>query len=129
MINPIGITNTSTFLQSLFLQYVHKAVITIVCLQSYLPVSLHDNILRHLYEGISTVVSSLLSLLTSLRSELLQSSLPTSLRNEFLQLSLLACQWNICLRRLYKDITMVTPIPPKPEIFPQGLQSKPEIFL
>ena len=71
MINPNGITNTSTFLQGLFLQYLHEAVITIVYLQSSLPVSLHEDILRHLYEGISTVVCLLLSLLTFLRSEFL----------------------------------------------------------
>ena len=72
MINPNGITNASTFLQGLFQQYLHKVVITIVCLPSSLPVSLHEDILRHLYEGISKVVYLLLSLLTSLRSEFLQ---------------------------------------------------------
>ena len=32
VIKPTGITSTSTFLQGLFLQYLHKAVITIMCL-------------------------------------------------------------------------------------------------
>ena len=69
MIKLNGITITNTFLQDLFIQYLHKAVILIVCLQRSLLVSLHNNILRHLYKDISTVVFLLSSLLTSLRSE------------------------------------------------------------
>ena len=62
MINSNGITNTCTFLQSLFLQHLHEAVMSIVCLQPYLLVSLHEDILRDLYKGFSTVVYLLLSL-------------------------------------------------------------------
>ena len=43
-----GTSTLSTFLQGLFLQYLHKAVITILCLQPSLPVSAHEDILRHL---------------------------------------------------------------------------------
>ena len=63
MIKLNGITSTSTFLQCLLLQYLNKVVNTIVSLQLSLLMSLPDNILRHLYEGISTVVSLLSSLL------------------------------------------------------------------
>ena len=120
MTKPTGITvSASTFLQGLFIQYLHKAVNTIVSLQP----SLHDNILRHLYKDISMIVSLLSSLLTSLWSEFLQFSLLTSLRSEFLQLSLLeslrseflqssllASLWNIFLRHLYEDISIDTSI-------------------
>ena len=142
MIKLNGITSTSTFLQSLLLQYLHKAIINIVCLKPSLLVYLHDNILRYFYKCIPTVVSLLSSLLVSLRSKLLQTSLLTSLRSKFLQSlistslrsdflrsSLLASQWSICLQRLYKDISTVTPIPSKPEIFVQGIHPKPEILL
>ena len=95
MIKPNGITNTSTFLQGLFLPYLHEAVITIVSLlQLSLPVSLYDNVLCYLYKVISTVVSLISSLLQPLRSKFLQLSLLTSRRSEFLQSSLL-----ISLRR------------------------------
>ena len=90
MTNSIGITNTSTFLQGLFLQYLHKAVITIVCLQPSLLVSLYENILRNLYQSISTVVRLLSSLFISPRSEFVQSSLLVSLRSEIIRSSLLA---------------------------------------
>ena len=89
MTKPTGITGTSTYLQGLFLQHLHKFINTIVCLQPSLPVSLHANIIRHLYKGISTVVSLLSSLLASLRSKFLQSSLLVSPRTEFLRSSLL----------------------------------------
>ena len=79
MIKPTGIISTSMFLQGSFIQYLHKAVHTIVSLQPSLSVSLHDNILCHFYKGICTVVSLLSSLLTALRSEFLWLSLPTSL--------------------------------------------------
>ena len=101
-----GLTNTSTFLQGLFLQYLHKVVITILCLcclykdistvvyllsllQVSLQVSLREDILHHLYKGISTIVHLLLSLLTSLKNEVLRPSLRTSLQSEFLQPPLL----------------------------------------
>ena len=89
MIKQTGITCTSTFLQGLFLQYIHKVVNTILFLQPPLPMLLHDNILRLLYRGISTVVTILSSLFASSRSEFLQTSLLTSLRSKFLQSSLL----------------------------------------
>ena len=76
-----GTTSTSTFLQCLFTQYLRKAVINILCLQPSLTVSVHDAILHHLYEGISTVVQLLSSLLAHLRSEILRSSLLTSLQS------------------------------------------------
>ena len=142
MIKLNGITNTSTFLQGLFLQYLLEVVITIVCLQLSLSVSLHDNILCHLYQGIYKVVSILSSLLSSLRSEFLRSSILTSVRNgflrsslllslrrEFLQSSLLTSLWNIFLRRLHKDIPTVTPIPSKSEMFVQGIHPKSETLL
>ena len=73
------------------------------------------------------------SLLVSLRSGILQSSLLASLRSGTLQLSLLTslpvCLWNIFLQCLYKDIHTVTFIPSKPEIFIQGIHSKPEILI
>ena len=110
MIKPNGITNTSTFIQGLFMQYLHKAVINTVYLQQYLSVSLHEDLPGHLYKDISTVVSLMSSLLATLRSELLQPSLRTSLRSEYLQSSLctslsseslqsslLASQWSKCL--------------------------------
>ena len=111
-------------------------------LQPYLLVSLQDNILSHLYRGISTVMSLQsflltyfsngflqLSLLTSLRSKFLQSSLHASLRSEFLRSSILISLWNIFLRRLYGDISTVTNITSNLKIFLQGIQSKLEIFL
>ena len=85
MIKLDGITSTRLFLQDFSLQYLHEAVIIIVCLQPSLPVSLQEGILWHLYKGISTVVYTLLSLLTSLRSEFLGSSLLVSLRSEILR--------------------------------------------
>ena len=150
-----GTTSTSTFLQGLFLQYLHKAVVTILYLQPSLPMSIHEDILRHLYKGIYMVVHLLLFLLASLRSKVLQSSLLLSLQSKFLQSSLrvslqsgflrsspleslqnkflwsilLVSLWNIFLRRLYKDISMIPPIPLKPEIYIQGIHSKLEIVL
>ena len=76
-------TSTGTFLQCMFTQYLHKAIITILCLQPSLTVSVHDAILHHLYEGISTVVHLLSSLLAPLRSEILRSSPLVSLRRKF----------------------------------------------
>ena len=80
-----GTTSTSTFLQCLFIQYLHKVVITILCLQPFLPMSVHEDTLRHLYKDIYTVIS----LLASLRSEIPRPSLLASLQSKFLRLSLL----------------------------------------
>ena len=111
--NHTGLTSTSTLIQGLFLQYLHKVVITILCLRPlyknistimyilslllvFLPVSLQKDILHHLYAGISTIVHLLLSVVsiyTSLRSEFLQSPLLVSLRSRILQLSLLTSLW------------------------------------
>lgn len=88
VIKLTGISSTSTFLQGLFLQYLHEVKNIIVTPQLPLLVSLHDDVLHHLYEGIYMVVSLLTSLLASLRSEFLQSSLLASLKSEFLRLSL-----------------------------------------
>ena len=119
-VSKTGLTSTSTCLQGLVLQYLHKAVITIfrlchlykiiiwviyilLLLQISLRVFLHEDILHHLYKGIYTTVHLVLSLLTPLRSEgirpslrvsvlseILQSSLFVSLRSGILQSSLLA---------------------------------------
>ena len=82
-------TNTSSFLQGLFLLYLHKTVITILCLQLSLTVSVHKDIRHHLYKGISTIVHLLSSLPESLRNGILQSSLLTSLQSKLLQSFLL----------------------------------------
>ena len=127
-------------LQGLSLQYLHKAIITVLCLlclyknisidlrlllllQISLQMSLREDILHHLYKGISTIMRLLLSLHISLRSEFLQPSLLVSLRSEIIQLSVLtslpskfvlSALWKLFLRRLYKDILTVTDIPSKP---------------
>ena len=46
-----GTTSTSTFLQCLFTQYLHEVVITILCLQPFLQMYVHEDALRHLYEA------------------------------------------------------------------------------
>ena len=51
-----GTTSTGTFLQGLFQQYLHEVVITILCLQPFLPMSVHEDTLRHLYKDIYTVM-------------------------------------------------------------------------
>ena len=79
-----GITNTSTPIQGLFLQYLHKVVITILCIQPSLPVSLLKNIIQNLYKGFSNVIYLLLSLLISLRDAFLHSFLLVSLRSEII---------------------------------------------
>ena len=147
-----GLTSTSTFLQGLFLQYLHKAVITILCrcrlyegistvvylllsLQISLQVSIHEDILHYLYESISKIVHLLLFLLTSLRCEviqtsllvslrsgILQSSLLTSLQSKFIFISLLVCLWKLFLRCLYKNISTITCIHSKPEILLQSIR-------
>ena len=85
VIKPTKITSTSTFLQGLFLQYLHEGENTTVTLQPSVPLSIHNDVLRYFYEGISMVESLLSSLLASLKNEYLRSSLVTYLRNEFLQ--------------------------------------------
>ena len=99
-----GLTSASKF-STRFLQYLHKAVVTILCvrhlykgiskivylllsLQMSLRVSLHEDILCHLYRGIFMTIHLLLSLLTSLRCKILQPSLCASLQSKFLQSSL-----------------------------------------
>ena len=87
-VSVTGLTSTSTFLQGLILQYLYETIVTILCLcdfykdistvvyllfslQSALEVSLQENILHSIYEGISTTVLLQLSLLTSLRCKVL----------------------------------------------------------
>ena len=105
------------------LRCLYQGVSTVVSLCPSLPMPLQGNILRHLCRGVSKVVS-------------LRSSIFASLRSEFLQSSLLKSLWNIFLRRLYGGISMVISIPSKPVIFLQHLcgcistifsiQAKPE---
>ena len=81
-----GLTSTGTYIQGLFLQYIHKTVIAILCLrhlykgiytvvyllwslQLSLRVSLQEYILRRIYETISTTVYLLLSLYISLQNK------------------------------------------------------------
>ena len=93
-----GTTSTSTFLQCLFIQYLHKVVITILCLQPFLLISVHEDTLHHLYKDIYTVIHLLSSLLTSLRSEIPRPSLLTSLRSKLLQVYLLVFLRNGIIR-------------------------------
>ena len=108
---------------------ISTVIYLLLSLQLSLRVSLQENILRRIYEGISATIHLLSSLLTSLRCKVIQPSLHASLRNKFLRSSVLASLWNIFLRHLYEDISTVTPIPSKPEMFVQGIHSKPEILL
>ena len=130
-----GATNTSASLHGLFLLCLYETVIDILCLHLSLAVYMHKDILYYLYEGISTVVYLLLSLLTSLRNGslrssllmflscvrvymrngILQSSLLLSLRNSFVHAFLITSICKIFLHRLYKDISTVTPKQVKPE--------------
>ena len=88
-VSTTGLIRTSTFVQGLFLQYLPKAIITILylhhlykgistvlclllSLQISQQVSLHEDIIRHLYKGIFTTVHLLLSLIKSLRYEVLR---------------------------------------------------------
>ena len=57
IIKPTGVTIISTFLQNLFLQHFLKGFTMVLSLQPPLSVSLHDDILHLLYQGVSTVVS------------------------------------------------------------------------
>ena len=96
----------------------------------YLSASLYEDILHHLYEGVSTIEHLLLSLfvtlqseflqpylLVSLRSGILQSSLLASLQSKFILTSPLVSLWEIFLRRLYKDTPTVTHIYPNMKYF------------
>ena len=144
-VSVTGLTSTGTSLQALFLQYLYKTVVTILCL-------------RDLYKGISTTIHLLLSLITSLRCKVLQLSLHASLQNKLLQSSLLMSLqdndlqsyllvslssgftqsslltslrskfvltsplvylWKIFLQHLYKDIPTITRIHSKSEMFLQ----------
>ena len=69
----------------------------------------------HLYEGISTIVHLLLSLLVSLRNGVQQSSLLVSLQSTSVLISPLMPIWNIILQRLYEDISTIIRIQVKPE--------------
>ena len=69
--------------------YLHKTVITILCLQLSLTVYVHEETPHLLYKGISTVVRLLSSLGASLRNGILQSSLLVSLQIKFPRPSLL----------------------------------------
>ena len=147
-----GLTSTSTPIQGLFLQCLHTTVIAILyprrlygntstiiyllsSLRVFLPVSLRDDILHHLYKGISATVHLLfflltslqseflrLSLLVSLRSGILQSSLLTSLQNKFIIASSLIFLRKIFLRRLYEDIPTAAHIYLKPEILLENIR-------
>ena len=57
IINSTEVKVIYTFLQNLFVQYLHKGVNVVLSLQPHLPVSLWDDILCHLNRGVSTVVS------------------------------------------------------------------------
>ena len=83
-VSVTGLTSTSTFLQGLFLLYLHKTIINILCLHhlykgistvvyllSSLQMSLQENILRCIYKDISITVHLLSVLLTSLRCKVL----------------------------------------------------------
>ena len=93
-------------LQGLSLQYLYKAVITILYLHCLyenisnvvhllplvrisIQMSIREDILHHLYKRIFTVILLLLFLRTSLLDEFLQPSLIMSLRSGILQSSLL----------------------------------------
>ena len=136
IIKHTGVTVIHTFLQSLFLQHLHKCINMVLSLQPSLPVSLQDDILRRLYQSVSMVVSLQTSLLAFLRSGFLHTLLLTSLRSGFLQLSLLKSLRNVFLQHLYEGISTVPSIQAKPVIFLQRLyvciftvfsiQAKPE---
>ena len=52
-----GTTSTSTFLQCLFTQYLHKVAITILCLEQFLQMYVHEDALRHLYKDPYPVIN------------------------------------------------------------------------
>ena len=73
----------------MFTQCLHEVVITVLCLQPFLPMSVHKNNPHHLYEDIYTAIHILSYLLVSLRIEILQPSILMSLQSELLRLSLI----------------------------------------
>ena len=108
----INNSTPSLFLQCLYkqqglsLQYLHKAIITILCLHCLYEntsnvvhllssvrvptqISIREDILHHLYKRISTVILVLVFLRISLLDKFIQPSLFMSLRSGMLQLSLL----------------------------------------
>ena len=110
-------------------QYLQETISTTLSLQGSLLVVIHEDILKHLHNDISTVVHVLQSLLTYLRNKVLQSSLLTFLQNIFILLSVLiflqstpvhtstlSSLWNIFLRRLYEDVYTIICIQVKPKI-------------
>ena len=139
-------------LQELSLQYLYEVVITILCLSCLyentskvvhllpsvhvsIQISVFEDLLHHLYKCISTVMLLLVSLRTSLLDEFLQPSLLMSIGSVILQSSLLTSLqsnfvlisiWKIFLQCLYRDIHTVKGMPSKPEMFVQGIQVKPE---
>ena len=116
----VSMIKPTIFVQGLFLQHLHEGVNMVLSLQPSLLVSRRDDILRHLYLGISTVVplQHLRHLYRGVSMVVfLQLFLLVFLRSEFLQPSLLKSQWNIFLRLLYVGISTVISIPPKPVIF------------
>ena len=86
-VNHNGTTNTNTFLHGLFLMYLHKAIIIILCIRLSLTIFMYEDIPYHLYKGIFKVVHILLSLPVSLRNGIIRPSLLTSLQSKFLRLS------------------------------------------
>ena len=123
-------------------QYIQETVSTTLSLQSSLLVLIHEVILHHLHDDISTIVHVLPSLLMYQQNKILRSSLLKSLQSKFLQLSVLASLqygflqssllvslrstpiqtstllslWNIFLRRLYNDVSTIIRVQVKPEI-------------
>ena len=81
-----------------FTQYLYEVVTTILCVQLFLQMYVHDDALRHLYEDPYTFIHLRLSLLKSLRSEFPLPSLYKSLLSKFLQLSLLVSLRNAIIR-------------------------------
>ena len=104
---------------------------------------IHKDILHQIQDDITKVVHVISSLLMYLGNKIIQSSLLTSLQSKFLRSSLLiylqngfirsslfvslqsnfvftsplTSLWEMFLRHLYKDISIVTPIQIKPETF------------
>ena len=95
-----------------------------MCLLPSLQVSLHENILRHLYGCVHTIVSTYIS------KEWISMIISTCISKEW--------NYTIIITRISMEyipttslwrIPTVTPIPSKPEMFVQGIYSKPEILL
>ena len=107
----------SKFLQSCLLislrnGFLQSSPLTITSIQSKPELGspltfLRKLFLQHLYEGISTIVQLLLSLLVCLRNGILQSSLLVSLRSTPVRTCILSSLWNIFLQRLYKNVSTI----------------------